>query len=295
MNKGDSSNLNKLNTIDLVNHLSTDKNNEKKDVPIDIRKLIQQKTIQAQQLKKANSSALTSINFNENKNNPQKNHTTPKPNHIAIKNIDDDDEDEDDFDDIDDYDEGDDGDGEYDIDDSDEEITEPNGNQSKQNVPKNIVLQEDDNETNKKQNDKIKPQLRPKNVDLPSNIDFGLDLVANKEVLGAISDDEDDNDDEQPAKNLFQKSNNKKPSQPKKFPSPKIHSPKTQSPKAQSPKNNSKKMPNNSEIDEDEYDEDDYNDQYGGINDGEIDETQPMLGLNGKQAYSTSQKTKIIQ
>ena len=30
MNKGDASNLNKLNTTDLVNHLSSDKNNEKK-------------------------------------------------------------------------------------------------------------------------------------------------------------------------------------------------------------------------------------------------------------------------
>lgn len=50
-NKATPSDLNKLNTADIVNRLSNAKN-DKKDSPVDIRKLIQQKTIQAQQLKK---------------------------------------------------------------------------------------------------------------------------------------------------------------------------------------------------------------------------------------------------
>src|SRR5690242_4157260 len=66
MNKGNLSDLNKLNTNDLINRLSPTKTNDKKESPIDIRKLIQQKTIQAQQLKKNNNpSTITSLNFND--------------------------------------------------------------------------------------------------------------------------------------------------------------------------------------------------------------------------------------
>ena len=183
MNKILSTDLNKLNTSDIVNRLSN-----KKEEPMDIRKLIQQKTIQAQQLKKNQNPSITSLNFNTIGHPPTSPQTQSVPNSSHKNNEDDDD--------LDDYEIDDDDDADIDAEiDDDENIEVKSGKNEKAMIPKNIILQEDD--TSKKPSF-VQP-VGPKNVNLPSNIDFGIEKLANKEVLVALSDD----DDEEAAKKLY--------------------------------------------------------------------------------------------
>jgi len=222
MNKGNLSDLNKLNTNDLINRLSPTKTNDKKDSPIDIRKLIQQKTIQAQQLKKNNNpSTITSLNFNDISRgkprgpdqgiNNQQNMGQASPTPSASKfpqpkmkgNIqieqEEQDADEEYDDEIDDEDDND-----YEIDDDEDDIPTKNNKKGGPQSPQKIILQEDDGGR------KVPSEIpsRPKDVKLPPNIDFGLDKIANKDVLGAISDGEED--DDEAAKKLFQSKKSQK-------------------------------------------------------------------------------------
>jgi hypothetical protein len=159
-----------LNTSEIVNQLADDGNST-----IDIRKLIQQRTLKARQhARQNNPSITTSLNFNEMNTSPPK-HLLQAP---------DSDEEEDD---------------------EDESIVvntgkRGGGGNGGRKAPGPTVVQHEDDDD--EEESLFQPQ-RAKNVKIPANIDFGLDMIANKQVLDVLSDDEEDIDDNR-AKNLFQ-------------------------------------------------------------------------------------------
>lgn len=317
--------LNKLNTNELVSKLSSDKK-----PTVDIRALIQQKTIQAKQLKKnANTttapSIIHSINFNETK--PSDKATSPKPQlpQMSIPKLlqippptepaknsgndskpdtkptqsDDDDlaaieaiinsgkdpsnEADDEADENEDDDEE---DGEFDDDNIDDDEAPPKNNAQ-------IILQEETKSLKQTQN--FKPQ-KVNDVKLPPNIDFGVGQLANKAVLEAISDDDED-DAPTKAKKMFQNGHKSQ-----KF----------------SPKQKSKIRPSSSHNDEDvdttnhdddEAEEDDENEDADADADAEadhVDETEEpnetggldddainQIGLNGSQPSGAESETEL--
>lgn len=266
------SKLNQLNTNDLVSRL-----NDRKD--IDIRKLIQLKTVQAKQLKtpagQKTPSGLTSLNFNQmappkstapigittptlskriqlkstaqspapslNMNNfvvtspapslsgaslkfPINNSNiakpsvnppvnTPPPNLNIRRSSDDDDDD--DGENL-----GGDGEGDYDVDDDvdddvpqEAKITTPPPRRltpvsaKKQSNDKKgpaLAILDDETISNRKEFDIPKG---PSNVTIPMGINFGLDMLANKDVLKAINGQDSKENDSQLAHKTYQKTN----------------------------------------------------------------------------------------
>jgi hypothetical protein len=246
--------LNKLNTNDLVSHLSNNGNSKETSgiKKIDIKKLIQQKTMQ-----KKNVSSGASLNFNEI---PQTTEplvqkvqsevprfkpqirvpaAAPTPAPAAVPSAtqgpqqklssnqrapsDDDNFEEDDAELLamleaqeeptspsehnsrprnsrnphgGDEDEDEDEDEEEDEDEDDRKSQSKHNGNGNGNGNGNIILQDTDTKNSK-------PQKSVKDVKLPPNINFGLDQIVNKNVLGAIS--EDDDDDNKPAQKMFQK------------------------------------------------------------------------------------------
>lgn len=316
-NKAKSTDLNKLNTGDLVQRLSGDK----KEGQLDIKKLIQLKTAQAKKTAPGlpNASGVSSLNFNEIKINkgsqpdiPQVNSVplSSPPNNIQISQprqpiasptskpplnnfsqpptennrI----EEGDDDDDADDDGEGDNGDddGDYEVDDPDDAPTKKIASPKAQSKGAGTITLQDDNKKNVPE-----PVVNtPKDVKLPSGIDLGLDKITNKAVLGAISDDEED--DNQKARKLYQGNSGPSGTTSASFPTGKVTSKKSSPAKVSTEKEDDDDGGDDDGGDDDGGDDDggdDGGDDDGGDDDGGDDggddgegaEGVPSIGLNG--------------